>query len=89
MGASMSPPNEAEPDSTRVESSGWRGPLRGDFMSMAPFRLSTTTTKRITSALPKFLVTRRSPLVTGGDLRHGRPMKKSDSSGLPIPPSAP
>lgn len=72
----MSPPDEAEADSTRLENLGWRGPLRGDFMTMAPFRLNTLTTKRLSAALPRFLVTRRNPLVSESDMRHGSTNEK-------------
>ena len=71
MGASMSPPDEAEEDSTKLENSGWRAPLRGDFMSMPPFRLNTAAPARISARLAQFLVTRRSPMVSESDMRHG------------------
>ena len=67
----MSPPDEAEEDSTKLENSGWRAPLRGDFMSMPPFRLNTAAPARISARLAQFLVTRRSPMVSESDMRHG------------------
>ena len=67
----MSPPDEAEEDSTKLENSGWRAPLRGAFMSMPPFRLNTAAPARISARLAQFLVTRRSPMVSESDMRHG------------------
>ena len=59
-------------DSDAPENKGWKGPYRGDFLSLAPLRPLLTPMATSVEAAEAYTVTRRPTGIAQGTLAHGR-----------------
>ena len=59
-------------DSDVPENKGWKGPYRGDFLSLAPLRPLLTPMATSVEAAEAYTVTRRPTGIAQGTLAHGR-----------------